>query len=99
MKNYNSIICNSEKEITECAKFLIKKGYKICNYNEGNELFKTDISFIGEWKGLTRIGNNEWIRFFPTGNDFSIGNKNTTINFNVLLREEKLNKIYGKRME
>jgi hypothetical protein len=95
MKNYDSIICNSEKEITECAKFLIKKGYKICNYNEGNELFKTDISFIGEWKGLTRIGNNEWIRFFPQNWE----DKKTIINFNVLLREEKLNKIYGKRME
>lgn len=90
---YKSILCNSDEEINECAEFLIKRGYAITNYDKENKKFRERVPSILEWKGLTRFGTNEWIRFHPQSFDID---KNT-IKFNILLRKEKLNKLnYGK---
>jgi len=97
MDEYNSIFCDSDQEIVECAKYLIKKGYEIANFNKYTGIFvdfqgKSSFKDTNFWKGLTKLGNDEWIRFHPQNE------KEKQIKFKTLLRKDKLIKIgkYGK---
>lgn len=84
LKKISSIECDSDKEIVECALYLIKNGQIISNFNDGEFVdFRHNIMI---WKGLTKLGEKTWIRY-------SVLSTKSNTSFKKLLRKEKLDEI------
>ena len=81
------ILCHSDMEIIECAKFLKKLGYRVFNF-DGKDFIRCCVS--DHWMGMTFVNEDDgWGRFHT---------KNLTeyIEFKYLLRKDKLKKLQQK---
>lgn len=89
MKNFNEcgqILCNSQIEFIECAKFLMKNGQNVYNFN--GEIFTKNLT--GTWHGFSYDHESKyWGRFYSK----HISGK--FMEFKYLIRKDKLKKLNG----
>lgn len=83
------IKCNSQIELVECAKFLVRSGFKVANFNGQNFISKYD---SGKWIGMSFNYEEEtWGRFFTNRIHGEI------IEFKYLIRKDKLKQLNEKK--